>query len=461
MPHPTSYRGEVNRGAGGDYLTAIPVYGDENPTPPRVPTPPVIQTPRVSSSVITSTPAANQVNQSAEYLQRQQGIRDQISVLQKELDKKLADEKAKKDAKDAKNKKIDSLSDIKDTSSNPLFVKYQKDTEKQMRELDRVQSRVSGASSSLIDSIRRNYESVINDQKQANDAYEGGITTAGLVSGRNQYAPEFQANLIGRAVNSGIKKIEEYQNQRDQLIAEAELAMEEGNYAHVVKKMELIRKNYEDEVQSAKDLALQTKAIADAERQRIKDERETYDYNSEQVAPLLLDQLSGNEESDNAIISDYADDMGVPFFNLYGAVNKARQENQKALPSEINEYQTAKRLGYIPANMTLYQYRQSKFKPDAPSTPKKKLTSFSTAASLGSTGLEGIEEDEIRASIVDRNGKINDKPPTWFIENIKSQVGDAATPVKIQEAWDAAKTDEDLLNFVYGKGNNQDEGGGF
>lgn len=451
---PTSYKGEIKSGFGGDYLEAVPLYGQQ-PTPP-----PVVQ-PKISPAVVTSAPAVAQTNQNADFLKKQQDIKDQIKVLQTELDRKLALEKTDAEKNKKKTKVVDSI--IEDTAKekNLAFDKYLSDANSQLRQLDRVQTRMNAANSSLIDSIRRNYDSVIAEQEQTNRAYEGGITTAGLVSGRNQYAPDFQNSLLARATTAGIKEVEKLQNKRDQLIAEAQFAMEEGNYAHVQKKMELIRQNYLDEQQAAKDLATQTAAIAEAERERIKAEREDYDYSSEQVAPLLADQLSGNEASDNAIISEYANELGVPFYHLYSAVNRFNQDRNKALPSEIYEYETAKRKGYIPASMTLSQYRQSKFKASTGGSTKK-LTTLSQAALLGNTALEGVSQDEIRNSMLDKSGKLTDIPPQWFVDNIKAQVGEEATPEKIKEAWNLAKQDEDVLDFVYGKGSNPtDEEGGF
>ena len=456
MATPISYTGVYDSGAGGSALSAVPLYTSQ-------PTPPAIKTPTISPAVITSAPATAQYTQSSDYLKKVSDLEAGIKATQAALDAAKAEQLAKSTATSTATttaqKTTNALTSAagvaptQQTAPNLAFEQYKADTETQMRALDKVQSRMSAASSGLIDSIKRNYDSIIQEQMAANKAYEGGVNTAGLVSGRNQYAPEFQAGLMARVVASGVGEIEKLQNKRDQLIAEAKIAMEQGNYAHVVKKVALIRQNYEDEVQAAKDLATQTKYQAEAERQRLKDERETIDYSAEQLAPAVMNLLTGNEEEDAVTLQTIAEQNGIPVLNLYNSVTQYKNSIAKTGSTLIKEYSTAVELGYIdPSEISYSEYVASRStKGKTTSAPKGKVFSIQEANSIGVPSLAGVSEDQIINASVDDYGRILTVPPTWFYELISQQMQMSPTFEFATEKWEEFTSKPDFQKTVYGK----------
>lgn len=80
-----------------------------------------------------------------------------------------------------------------------------------------------------VQALTDTWNNLIAQQRITNQAYEGGITTLGVSSGRNRYAPEVELGNIQAAANLGIAKIAELESKKNQAINELRQALIDKN----------------------------------------------------------------------------------------------------------------------------------------------------------------------------------------------------------------------------------------
>lgn len=89
---------------------------------------------------------------------------------------------------------------------------------------------MSPSDQNLISGIQTKYENLKAKQAQLNRAYESGLTVAGIRAGRNRYAPEVEAANIQSAIESGIDRIADIDNEASIKISEARSAIADRNF---------------------------------------------------------------------------------------------------------------------------------------------------------------------------------------------------------------------------------------
>lgn len=115
-----------------------------------------------------------------------------------------------------------------------------------------------------IQALHDQFDQLRKQQLIVNKNYEAGITQAGIVSGRNEYAPEIEAGNITASINVGIQKIAQLDSQASDAISKMEEGFQQKNmdnikaafdlYTSALKmKQDNLQAMYNDVVQATKD----------------------------------------------------------------------------------------------------------------------------------------------------------------------------------------------------------------
>ena len=444
--YPTSYKGEIVSSPGGAALSAVPLY-----SAPAAPTP----TP-VSKTVVTSNAARNDVAGANAYLDKQAASDAALAkarTMAKETQAQIDAQNAAKMEKDKTYETIASkggidLSNAKTrasdyaTAAEARAAAYKANVKKIQRQLDSLQANMDARTSATIENIKQQYDSLVKEQEQANLAFQGGVTTAGFVSGRARYAPEIQTGLVTQAINQGIGKISDLQQKRAQLINEAEAARDERNYKLLTTKMDLLRQNYKDEQSLAQQMLENTRA---AEREQ----REETEFNGKLYASQISKALEGlTPAQQETALPLLAERYGLSQDQVLSYSTSYQEQQQKDLPSAIREYEYAKSSGMIPKTMTFLGY-QNYGKDTTPST--KNQVTIQQANALGLKALAGVDKTSLINSLTDDYGKIVTTAPSWFVKMSK-ETNAKASDEQIQKAWEAhvANNEDNITSFVSG-----------
>lgn len=452
MP-PTQYKGEIAPGYGGPpALAAVPLSSVPLNTAP-APTPPA----PTSGAVVTSQPARTAADQASQYLDIQKGIdaarlkAEQIAAGIAKLQTK-AQKPSEQNVQDIYNTVGSIGVDLSPaqkvaiegmSAAEAARSQYNAEVAKVSAQLSRLQSNMEARTAATVENIKQQYDSLIEEQKNANYAYQRGVTTAGYVSGRTQYAPELQAGIVKRAVDQGIGKISDLQAKRAQLINEAEAARDEQNFKLLTTKMGLLRQNYKDE----QDAAQQT---LENVRNAQKDQMETYDFYGNLYGTKIAQVISStsNPLSRPQLVEQASLETGIPEYVIDSYVTKNAASVAQSLPGDLAEYQAAINQGVIPANTSYYSFVQN-YKYKADTGQKGDVVSQAEANALGAPAIAGLSSDIILRTSVDQNGKVTDTPPNWFIQLVNSQLPNMSIPPQTYiDKWNEYKKDKTFQNFL-------------
>ena len=170
------------------------------------------------------------------------------------------------------------------------------------------------ANSALIDSIKQTYERRRNELRKINEATLAGLTTLGIRAGRQRYAGEIQSGILSSEERAGVQRITELDNEELALIAQANAANDEKQFAILetsMNKLQEARREKLDLIRDLNTLALQEETNA---RDRMRFNMETDEFDrarssdiAETIASDVLNNLTGDTELDNQSLQDIAD----------------------------------------------------------------------------------------------------------------------------------------------------------
>lgn len=198
----------------------------------------------------------------------------------------------------------------------------------------------------LVQNISDRYTKAIDEVTELNKSVLAGLTQAGIRAGRQRYATEMEIENIAETQKKGQQRIKDLMGERDNLIAQA-------RQAATNKEIELAYNLLEKKRQAEKDMQTaiseEYKNAIELEKlvqSKTKEARETQqfelDYGSKKadlLAPTLLDYLTGNEESDLALIEKVAEAQDIPVLYLASAIDSLKATKEKdAITTEIKEF---------------------------------------------------------------------------------------------------------------------------
>lgn len=403
--------------------------------PPAIPAP--VVAPK-APTVVTSTPARNETQAMVDYLasqftyeQKQAIERQQRADAQKALD-------AQK--KSPLYQTVSALADVnlnakgatvtpQEGMSAAEQARLQRDADMAAvsAELSRIQASMDARTATTIENIKQEYAQLDAEQRMANKAYEAGVTTAGFVSGRSQYAQEIQMGIVKAAVDDGINKLSKIQAKKAQLINEAEAARDERNYKLLSAKMDALRENAKDERDFALKLEQNVREAAREERNAVKENLANESRIGEILAASVIGSLTGNATTDNAMIQSVATAQGISPLVLRSSIDAYKAQQAKdakaSLPAKALEYEYYKSQG---GKKTPDQY----FAPTGNGGGGKVLTKDDVEFYGLSPSMVGQSETAFRASLSSQVA------PQWFANQTKV-VQPSATSGQIQSLWNA------------------------
>lgn len=204
-----------------------------------------------------------------------------------------------------------------------------------------------------LDTIKRQFDDVIQQQKVYNENYTQMTNLAGVVSGRNRYAPEIALGQIKKTVDDGVAKIGSLNLQALDTLFQVKQAMQQENwkmldasYAKLDQFMQRRQKTFQDMQDKLLDQAEKVKA---ANRQA---EQDKISY-SKEVAPGLADGLT-YLKSDGSIYQPTEDeilataktsgiDANILRSNVQKQISKIREDQKKKADKELEDLNKDKR----------------------------------------------------------------------------------------------------------------------
>jgi len=303
----------------------------------------------LGSAVVTSQPAAEAYKNSAAWManeQNQAAVRAANAQLQKQTD--AANAAASKTQNTKTQVATNALEGFQRTSNTE---KMSASEQARIDEIQRINGQLSelanqmdSRASAQVQSVIDQYASLARRQEVANASYEGGVSTAGLSSGRNRYAPEIQAGVQSAAVASGIQALSDLQVKKQSLINEIEQARDTQKFKVLTEKVQELKTLQKDE----RDAARQMKDDFYREQTYM---RENSKFQAEQNAPYLASIMTGDPAKDNQILMEAAEQLGVSVSSLAFGLDKYKQDAAKLYETpDVKEFNFAISRGDIPKN---------------------------------------------------------------------------------------------------------------
>lgn len=406
------------------------------------------------SAVMTSAPAVTQTNLNLKSLDTLLAdARSLSSRAQQEIDSRPSSKKTvtpRFEAAQNKSSVLDStIASMSTAGDAPEVQELRANYTKTISDLDALSARMDANSVALMDGIRKEYDSLINQQQELNRAYEGGTTSEGLVSGRARYAPILQAGIVTNVVQEGIGKIAELQSKKAKLLAEAQEARDNKQFQLLQEKMKAYRDSISEERMLTQNLYENTLKASKEARENLEFEREQEQENAKTLAPSVASILTGDNDQDMQIIQSIATENGLNPNSLLGAVNEYSTSQSKSLPATLQEYEYMIRNGLFTG--TPLEYIKARAAAGrAPASPKGRVLSQQEAIAMGLPNLTGVSEEELRSSMVDGRGNVVENPPSWFIEALGEAEQMNPTFEYAKERWNDVRNDPDVAKFLTG-----------
>jgi hypothetical protein len=159
-----------------------------------------------------------------------------------------------------------------------------------------------------IDALTQQFQSLINEQKIANQNYTSGVTRAGISAGRNIYAPEVEYGNINAAIQSGIQAVGKINAEMSAAVAKAKQAFLDNNYTKLndaYKLLEDARTRKQTEIENIYKIGQDAIANARADHsQKLEDQKFEFAKEQELNKPL--------QEASKAA-RDYAYEMALKY----------------------------------------------------------------------------------------------------------------------------------------------------
>ena len=372
-------------------------------TPPEI-TPELTPTPSVPlQPIVTSAPAKKQVTKDvsdmgAELEQIKQGLLKLQEQAKTQLKTEVVPEPVRPEPTPAP-------APAPTPALETDFDKYTKqreaealaETNKVNNLIEQMRANASIQNQALIRDIQYRYNEQILAQKKINTAVEAAVTTMGIRSGRQRYAPEIEIGNITQATVAGIEKINALENQKSSLIQQAETAYKAEDYKLLYDSMEKAReinknkdaaiKQFNDDmIAREKALIDRQKAVQDALGKQLEEKRKTI----ENIAPGVVENMTWSDvEHDSALIKSIATAQGVPVDELYSAAVKYRDEQSvKNDTTDLRNFaaeNNQRAANGLPAYKTLSEYQAA----------------VKTGGTTGTTGTTGIPKTPENQTLMD------------------------------------------------------------
>lgn len=228
-----------------------------------------------------------------------------------------------------------------DTSSDPLDARTR-------TILNKLQTDSDALTSSMVASIKTNYDNLRAQQKDINDRYNKGVETAAIMGGTARYAAGTAEGMSAAAMSYGVQKLSELDTKEQDAIAKVKQAQLDNNWKIASQELDTIEKIRQEKVTAA--TSLNNKLIE--QNNQIRQQTETRNNAIDNdIRQAIVDAKKGGATPEQ--ISKMQ--QGLVNHDYSAAVEAAGDSLQGAtgMPGEYNFYkrdQIARGLPYVSFN---------------------------------------------------------------------------------------------------------------
>ena len=157
-----------------------------------------------------------------------------------------------------------------------------------------------------VDSLKAQFQSLINEQKITNQNFEKGTELLGFRTGQSSYMPAVAAGNIQSAINLGLSKIADLNSKMSSAVAEMEQGFQDDNFDKVTRSYEIynsIQKQKTDAIQKTIDDA--KVAVKEVKEHNDKVKKDFYDQVTKPIQDVAASaaQNGADKATMNAINS--------------------------------------------------------------------------------------------------------------------------------------------------------------
>jgi hypothetical protein len=225
-----------------------------------------------------------------------------------------------------------------------------------------------------ITEMQRMFDQMKQDQITANKNYEGIMTQAGIVSGRQRYAPEIEAGNMKQAIDSGLAKISDIESKAASSIDTLKQSFIDKDYEKINTEYTNLQKYLSDKTTAIKEMNQTIKDEAAQLRQdnldklaAAKGQQEISKGIIDSLSALVANNLTGDATKDMAMVKGFADQYGIDANQLYsGAITSQNtQADKNKIGGDYGTYIQAIQQGYLDPKTTFADF-QSQLNPAKP-----------------------------------------------------------------------------------------------
>lgn len=298
-----------------------------------------------------------------------------------------------------------------DPATVALLQEFNNNVSADKAEIDALKSRIASGiidpeTQALVAGIENTFGRRIEAQIELNKRVIAGTNVRGFRSGRTRFASEVQTGILGDVERKALQAINALESERDQLIAQAKAAQGADDFAKLDRLMGDFRStnerrltaliNFNQEANKQLDTILEQRR---AEEQAFQEESDIFAREANILNlvgqgitdPIqLFDSINFDEQGNK--IGD------VSLEEITDLLDQSVQESVgKSLSGVNREFFQAKEQGFIPEDMTLFEFIQSK------ATAKRKPTGGGD-----STGFTGTPDSSVGSgdAVLKQDGSI-------------------------------------------------------
>ena len=223
-----------------------------------------------------------------------------------------------------------------------------------MTKIENGQFALSPDEQAQVNSLKAQYQGLIDDQKVANQNYTSGITQLGITSGRSRYSGELEMGNITNSINVGIQKISKIENDMNDAVYKMTEAFKTNDYNMISKQYDRLTSQMNEKKATIKDIADTVQKATDNANKKITDQlnqdKLKFEVGKEKLTaalPAISETLTGDVTKDQKTISDMASYYGLTEAEVLGQI-QSYKDTQDAKTAKQDETMSLK--GYATIN---------------------------------------------------------------------------------------------------------------
>lgn len=221
------------------------------------------------------------------------------------------------------------------------ILNYNKSNNSNQLELDKVTKKMNDIANGIftltpeeqsqLDSATRNIEQVRAKLIEANQNYEGSVLRSGIRSGRQEFMNDVASSDYNKAIQDGIEKVRKYDDESAALLGRLKASFKDKKYKAASDQYDQLQKLMTEKSKQITDLQKMTKDYYDSVDKdlttKLNQQKLLQTIGSKtitDIAPTIIDSLTGDDTQDEAIYSQLATYYDLDPLVVKGLLAKAK-----------------------------------------------------------------------------------------------------------------------------------------